>query len=375
MHQGNTSLQTTWLKALLAALFCYASFGKGFSYLFIGEMLAVIGFLIFLQTNRIMLVASDRVLLIWGIFALWGTCRTIPFITTYHFDALRDAALWGYGIFALTIAAFVNKKSQIVAALKTYRKFLHLYLPIVAVIMLVSIGFSGMPKVPWSNNVGIISLKAGDASVHLAAAGLFYLIFPNRKAGSAAGDVSVFGVVRFIGWLMGAIVVLVVTRGGFSAMAIPIGLVSFLRPTRVGLKAVGFAVIGAALGLLVLESNVITLSHHGRKFNSDAVTQNIGSILGGSQGSAEREGNKTFRIVWWTKIVGYTVFGPYRWTGKGFGINLAQSDNPPGITAQDTSLRSPHNGVDDCAGAYGSPWNPPVGGIERNVCHQLVSGA
>lgn len=41
-------------------------------------------------------------------------------------------------------------------------------------------------------------------------------------------------------------------------------------------------------------------------------------------------------------VINYTVFGEHFWTGKGFGINLANVDGFQ--VYADQSLRSPHNG-------------------------------
>lgn len=53
------------------------------------------------------------------------------------------------------------------------------------------------------------------------------------------------------------------------------------------------------------------------------------------------EGTKQFRLRWWATIVDYTVFGPYFWSGKGFGVNLADDDGFQ--PTADHSLRAPHN--------------------------------
>jgi O-antigen ligase len=53
------------------------------------------------------------------------------------------------------------------------------------------------------------------------------------------------------------------------------------------------------------------------------------------------QGTKEWRLQWWDKIYDYTVHGPYFWTGKGFGINLADDDGFQ--VQQDKSLRSPHS--------------------------------
>ena len=68
--------------------------------------------------------------------------------------------------------------------------------------------------------------------------------------------------------------------------------------------------------------------------------QNLTSVFGVSSNGV-LQGTRAFRLAWWTKIVDYTVFGPYFWTGKGFGVNLADDDGfQPNA---DGSLRAPHN--------------------------------
>lgn len=345
MASRGTSLRELWLKALMFTLFCYALFDRSFANFFIGELLLLVGFLLYLSTTKLMLLVSNRILLLFTAFAIWGMARTLPFLSRYHFDAIRDAVLWGYGIYAVLIVAFVTRREQIEDALRAYRKFVRAYPFVAPVLMLISLAFAdSMPKIPWSQGVGILNVKAADAAVHLGAGALFLMILPERRSSRQPSDFPLVSAFRVLSWLVSALIVVTVTRGGFSAMVIPIGFVSILRPTKVGWKVAGLAVISVAVGLIVLESNVITFKHHGRTFTYDQVTENIASIVGMGQPSGELQGTKSFRTAWWAQIVGYTVFGPYRWTGKGFGINLLRSDQPPGIGLEDTTDRSPHNG-------------------------------
>jgi O-antigen ligase len=60
-----------------------------------------------------------------------------------------------------------------------------------------------------------------------------------------------------------------------------------------------------------------------------------------SSARAGLEGTRQFRLQWWGTIVEYTVFGPHFWTGKGFGVNLADDDGFQ--PTADRSLRAPHN--------------------------------
>jgi hypothetical protein len=78
----------------------------------------------------------------------------------------------------------------------------------------------------------------------------------------------------------------------------------------------------------------------GRPAQLDQFIENILSIFGESS-DKNLEGTKQFRLAWWGKIVDYTVFGEYFWTGKGFGVNLADTDGFQ--STADHSLRAPHN--------------------------------
>jgi hypothetical protein len=78
----------------------------------------------------------------------------------------------------------------------------------------------------------------------------------------------------------------------------------------------------------------------GRPATFDQLIDNILSLFVPSS-DADLEGTKQFRLAWWGTIVDYTVFGDYFWTGKGFGVNLADVDGFQ--STLDHSLRAPHN--------------------------------
>jgi hypothetical protein len=78
-----------------------------------------------------------------------------------------------------------------------------------------------------------------------------------------------------------------------------------------------------------------------RKFAPGEIGWSALSIVASSREPA-LEATKSFRLHWWKEIVSYTVTGPYFWTGKGFGVNLADDDGFQVVA--DHSLRSPHNG-------------------------------
>jgi len=63
--------------------------------------------------------------------------------------------------------------------------------------------------------------------------------------------------------------------------------------------------------------------------------------MASDSGADGLDSTKEWRMNWWRDIVNYTVYGRYRWTGKGFGVNLAEDDNYQVL--RDNSLRAPHN--------------------------------
>jgi hypothetical protein len=78
----------------------------------------------------------------------------------------------------------------------------------------------------------------------------------------------------------------------------------------------------------------------GRPATIQQMIDNLMSIFSSSSDGG-LEGSKQFRLAWWGTIIDYTLFGKYFWTGKGFGVNLADADGFQ--STMDHSLRSPHN--------------------------------
>jgi len=200
--------------------------------------------------------------------------------------------------------------------------------------------------IPWGNQIPIIMVRTGECGVHLAAAALFLLIFSDRLPGSKGSGNSIFRIIGFVGWSIAATLILIISRAGFLAIMLPIAFVSAVRVRTIGWRVAALGIATTTLAIALLSSDLITFKVHHRPFSSEQVISNVSSILGSGSSNATRntQDTKEFRLVWWGKIIRYTVFGQYRWTGKGFGINLAQVDGPPGMSKEETSLRSPHNG-------------------------------
>jgi hypothetical protein len=342
-----SKIQTRWLKVLLFVLWGYALLGRGFAYFFLGEMLLVAGVFVFVSSRRIGIILNDPILMLWAIFALWGAIRTVPFLRTYRFDAVRDAVLWGYGFFAVLIVAFVSDSRRVSQAIRAYRGFLRWYLVLIPfTVIAASIFHTKLPRIPWATgaDVALIQSKTGDAAVHLAGAAVFLLLFPDRQRSVWKQGMSVSRLIGMIGWFVTLGVVILTTRGGLLAIILSVGLASILRFHRVGMKVLALGTAAASLAVIVILLNPFTIRVKQTTVGPEQIVKMATSMVGGGDDTQGHEGTKEFRLVWWKNIIRDVVFGRYFWTGRGFGVNLAIEYGPPGLTLEGITLRSPHSG-------------------------------
>lgn len=320
---------------LFFVLLGYALLGKGFAYLgvkplFIGEVLMILGVGVLGGAARSTGYVMRRpVIWLLAVTALWGGIRTIPYISTFGVVALRDAVLWGYGIFAVIVAALlVEKPTRLRGLLQRYRQFALLFVGVIWLIHLVAEMVPNLiPKLPGAP-VPLVYLKPGDVQVHLGGAAVFLLL----------------GMARARLWLVVLLVAELVVggiynRGGFVAAGMAVTVTLVLKPAIS--KRLPRLALGAGVVLLLLVLAEPMLPAEGRAISLEQMQQNVKSIFIETPGSEGLEGTKEWRLNWWGDIIGYTVTGPYFWSGKGFGVNLADSDGYQVTRTGD--LRSPHN--------------------------------
>jgi len=338
------SLVSAWLVAVGCLLVGYALFGRGFAYLgfpplYIGELVLVAGILISVGLIRglqeLFMLRTSWILLA---FMLFGLMRTIPFVPVFGIDALRDAVIWAYGAFAVLVGAAFRQNGRVTVACEAYSRLLPVLLLWIPLgILLPRIFPAAAISLPGSP-VPLLNLKPGDAAVHLAGAFAFLSLGLHRQ--------SKWGI-RFIKkekpwwvvWWMGLIIVGSANRGGLLAILVSIGALMWLtRSANASWLLTGIFMIS------ILSLLGIGLSFGSRSLAVEQVVKNLGSVVGVVD-DPSLTGTIRWRLAWWRTIVDYTVFGPYVWTGKGFGINLADDDgfqvSPVDATLR---LRSPHNG-------------------------------
>lgn len=87
--------------------FSYVSVGS----IYIGEILLALGVLVSCLFGASIRLRRSALFYLLTALALWSAIRTVPFMNEYGIDALRDAALWGYSVFAFIIASLVAVRS------------------------------------------------------------------------------------------------------------------------------------------------------------------------------------------------------------------------------------------------------------------------
>lgn len=333
------------------ALIGYAFLGKGFSYLgvpplFIGEVTLGLGMLAAVMSVFQGARLHHVTLLICTLvaFLIIGIVSTVPYIGTYQLDALRDAATWYYALFALVVAVLVTHLGRFPGAIESYGRVMPYFLIAAPVVLWgTRLGKEISPKWPVSNQE-ILDIKGGDLAVHLAGVVVFLLLGLQRLRSDPSPTKSGRRplVARWSPWWWWPLILvsvgsLVSGRAALVSIGAAVLLVLLLRP----ISHWGRPLLVTALMLTaVLIVNPRFETSNGRELSVDGLVLALQSV-GGNTGYADGDGTRTWRLDWWRKIENYTINGPYFWMGKGYGVNLANTDGFQ--VYSDESLRNPHS--------------------------------
>ena len=341
--------QRCFLLMLAGILVGYAFFSRGFAYLgvrpvFVGEVVLVAGTWAFIRALPRARFGLPSALIL--LFMVWGALRTIPYLGTYGVDALRDGVTWEYAAFALFVGVFATRR-DVGAVVNLYRRLVPLFL--VWVPIATALNFAGVvPTIPGTS-VPLIGFKQGDMGVQLAGVAAFLLA---GLYGTRSGRRLIPEAVAWLVWFPEAAIVAAQTRGAMLAMAVVGGGLFLVRPSARWFRTfvIALVVLVAAVAL----NPGIDVGYR-RTLSVGQVISNITSVFGDT-GNEDLDGSRAWRLAWWDTIVQYTVNGPYFWTGKGFGINLADADGfQVGEVGTDASLRAPHNGHMEILARSGVP--------------------
>lgn len=322
----------------------YAYLGRGFAYaglppLYVDFPLFLLALVAVAKGLRPGMLRDLSVLLLLFYMA-WGAVRAVPYLREFGLDALRDGVVWGWGIFALAVLAAGRGIRLDATAGRWYAPTMRSW-PLLAVPALVAVLLAreALPRWPWGpgGGVPVVSAKGGDFGVHLAGLLAFLSLglgarFGWGRQGSAAVAASVLPLFLLVASL---------NRGGFvAALAATAFLFAHLRPRQFAIALWG-CLAAVSLLLLMAAADVEFDVGRPRTVSAQQLADNLASVFGLVDDPA-LTGTRQWRLDWWREIWEYTVDGPYFWTGKGFGINLADDDGFQVLA--DRSLRSPHNG-------------------------------
>jgi hypothetical protein len=300
--------------------------------LYIGEIALFLGVLVVARSGYglAMLASLPSILLVLLISLV--TIRTIPYFGIYGMDAARDSVVATYGIFSFVIICLLlEKPDRIIRVLNLYGVFVAVYCFYAFLYFtLAYLGYLSRygPNFPGTQ-IPFLSLRPGESASHLAGAAVFALL----------------GLCR-VGWtwaiaMFFSISIISISRGAMLACILPIMLAAFASHQK---RRFGIALcLGGVLFALAYSADVSVSLPGGRSIGPAQMVSGIESILGYSE-TANLDGTKRFRLNWWDTIINYTFNGPYFWTGKGFGVSLAEVDGfLVGLELGGPPVRSPHN--------------------------------
>lgn len=350
--------------ALAGLLTGYMFLGRGFARIPVGPV--YLGEVVLLLGIAAVVIARPPIRLHWihallAIFMVWGAVRTIPYVPTYGLESLREATLWGYALFGIVISLLAGPRI-LRATAGWYGRVVPVFVWWVPVAWWIfgNLG-DNLPRAPGAE-IPILFFKNQDMAVHLTGAAAFVILglvqWPLIRQLLVMTPL-VFGLYVTWSYSRGAMVAAVggllgtfVLRPRPSAWAVmPIAVVlvaafvfvnpaGYARPVEISTPTpVASLAPGVTPRPVPAETPLVPPPEDGRDTTVDQLGENISSLFGGSS-DENLSGTMRFRLAWWREIVDYTVFGPYFWLGKGYGINLADDD---GFQGTDLAVRAPHN--------------------------------
>lgn len=326
-----------YLPVLALGFAGYVVLGKSFAYLgapplFMGEILFGLGLLALIASGCLTALLSTGPALIALALLGWVLFRTLQGVGTYGIDALRDGVVAIYAGFAFIVAALLLERPARLAQIMGYFRVLVRVMVPLSIVAFIVARFAGssMPRIP-GQDVGILSVRTGELAVHLCGAVVLVLV-----------GLCKVGRIWCVTVLVGSILIASQNRGGMLALLIPVVFAMLLTGQFRRLAVIGGG-IAILLGLAYAVDLSIDIPGNERALSARALADNMASIVM-SNDANNLDGTKQWRLNWWEAIRNYTIHGPYFWTGKGFGVNLAEADGfVVGLEHGGPVLRSPHS--------------------------------
>jgi hypothetical protein len=312
----------------------YVFLNKGIAYTYLVEALWLFGILLLLMHRK-------KVELIWN-----KTTKLILFFIVISFiyilrgfikynivDLIRDSFIFQYGWFVFILFLFKEKLEIIWQTLF----FIYKWFPFIALLNFILQYFVPFfETVTPFGGIPILLYKNGDMGVQLLISTLLLLYSFENKTLKWRVLLSLVIALDFLilaSYSRSGIVAFLASMLCFIYFNKDIQLQSRVRLLIKYLPIILLIVTPIYINIKVAEN------FQGRAVGLEQIKNNFSSIVGGTT-DATSENNVVWRLVWWAKIIDYSLSSPNFFIGKGLGMNLATDDD---IITLDDSLRSPHN--------------------------------
>ena len=327
-------VKNLYLRAYLLVMTLYVFLNKGVAYTYLVEALWLFGILLlFINRKKVELIWNKTTKLIL-FFIVISFIYILRGFTRYDIiDLIRDSFIFQYGWFVFILFLFKEKLEIIWETLF----FIYKWFPFVALLNFILQYF-----VPFFETVApfggipILLYKNGDMGVQLLISTLLLLYTFENKTLKWRVLLSLVIALDFL-------ILASYSRSGIVAfLASMLCFIYFNKDIQLQAR-VRLLIKYLPIILLVVTPIYINIkvaeNFQGRAVGLEQIKNNFSSIVGGTT-DATSENNVVWRLVWWAKIIDYSLSSPNFFIGKGLGMNLATDDD---IITLDDSLRSPHN--------------------------------
>ena len=327
-------VKNLYLRAYLLVMTLYVFLNKGVAYTYLVEALWLFGILLlFINRKKVELIWNKTTKLIL-FFIVISFIYILRGFTKYDIvDLIRDSFIFQYGWFVFILFLFKEKLEIIWETLF----FIYKWFPFVALLNFILQYF-----VPFFETVApfggipILLYKNGDMGVQLLISTLLLLYSFENKTLKWRVLLSLVIALDFL-------ILASYSRSGIVAfLASMLCFIYFNKDIQLQAR-VRLLIKYLPIILLVITPIYINIkvaeNFQGRAVGLEQIKNNFSSIVGGTT-DATSENNVVGRLVWWAKIIDYSLSSPNFFIGKGLGMNLATDDD---IITLDDSLRSPHN--------------------------------
>ena len=286
--------------------------GAGGGGIFIGDIVLLFGLATLILRGGYERFFALPVAWCWLIFFCWNAAQTFPYFSEYGLAPLRDAAVWGYSLFAVIVASqLLARPSGFVILLNRYRVLARFY--VLFALIMIPICIAYVPE---------------DTATFTWGPPVIESLMPPLAGAMAFVACRFVSVPAMWWWGLGIAVLAIGTqgRGALLSFIAAATVVWLFRPwrTRPSIRVIGVVGgLGFLLGATLLLNLDFGVSSSGRALGPNQLLENIeGSFTNTESEAGGLNGTRQWRMEMWDGIIDYTIFGPYFWTGKGYGINI-----------------------------------------------------